>query len=280
MIVQICFIVLFPGLSGGYEFCNKERLTVATYYVVSMCVVRVLQLCFSKIQKWADENGFKFSQTKTVCMHFCSLRKLHPEPTLTLNDLAIPVVQEHKFLGVIFDNKLSFIPHIKYLKARCLKALNLLKVVSRFDWGADSIVLLRLYRALVRSKLDYGSILYGSARKSCIGMLAGFPDGVQCLSLGAFRTSPVESIYVEANEESLYRRRERLVLQYAIKLSSTPNNPTFDTVFRPKYSEIFAIRPNDIATFGFYREPSIPFPRHFIMLFILILNNVTANMLP
>ena len=96
-------------------------------------------------------------------MHFCNLRKLHPELTLTLNGLAIPVVQEHKFLGVIFDNKLSFIPHIKYLKARCLKALNLLKVVSRFDWGADSIVLLRLYRALVRSKLDYGSIVYGSS---------------------------------------------------------------------------------------------------------------------
>ena len=70
------------------------------------------------------------------------------------------------------------------------------------------------------------------------------------LSLGAFRTSPVESLYVEANEESLYRRRERLSLQYAIKLSSTPNNPTFDTVFRPKYSEIFAIRPNAIPTFG------------------------------
>ena len=133
-------------------------------------IERHLQLCLNKIQKWADENGFKFSQTKTVSMHFCNLRKLHHEPTLTLNGLAIPVVQEHKFLGVIFDNKLSFIPHIKYLKARCLKALNLLKVVSRFDWGADSIVLLRLYRALVRSKLDYGSIVYGSARKSYIGM--------------------------------------------------------------------------------------------------------------
>ena len=113
-------------------------------------IERHLQLCLNKIQKWADENGFKFSQTKTVCMHFCNLRKLHHEPTLTLNGLAIPVVQEHKFLGVTFD-KWSFIPHIKYLKARCLKALNLLKVVSRFDWGADSIVLLRLYRALVRS---------------------------------------------------------------------------------------------------------------------------------
>ena len=31
------------------------------------------------------------------------------------------------------------------------------------------------------------------------------------LSLGAFRTSPVESLSVEAHEESLYRRRERLI---------------------------------------------------------------------
>ena len=124
------------------------------------------------------------------------------------------------------------------------------KVVSRFDWGADSIVLLHLYIALVRSKLDYGSIVYGSAHKSYIGMLDTVHHQGIRLSLGAFRTSPVESLYVEANEESLYRRRERLSLQYAIKLSSTPNNPTFDTVFRPKYSEIFAIRPNAIPTFG------------------------------
>ena len=126
-------------------------------------IERQLQLCLNKIQKWADD-GFKVSQTKTVSMHYCILRKLHHAPTLTLNGLAIPVVQEHTFLGAIFDNTLSFIPHTQYLKTRCLKALNLLQVVSRFDWGADSIVLLRQYRVLVRSKLDHGSIVYVSAR--------------------------------------------------------------------------------------------------------------------
>ena len=29
---------------------------------------RQLQLCFHKIQKWADENGFKFSKTNTACV--------------------------------------------------------------------------------------------------------------------------------------------------------------------------------------------------------------------
>ena len=36
-------------------------------------------------------------------------------PTLLLNGTPVPVVEETKFLGVIFDCKLSFIPHIKHL---------------------------------------------------------------------------------------------------------------------------------------------------------------------
>ena len=120
-----------------------------------------LQQCLNNIEDWATENGFKFSKTKTQCVHFCQIRQLHLDPHLT-----IPVVSEAKFLGLLFDNKLSFIPHIKALKAKCLKALDILKVLSSSDWGGDRTVLLNLYRSLIRSKLDYRSIVYGSARKS------------------------------------------------------------------------------------------------------------------
>ena len=44
------------------------------------------------------------------------------------------------------------------------------------------------------------------------------------LALGAFRTSPVESLYVEAQESSLYLGREKLALQSALGLAA---NPTF-----------------------------------------------------
>ena len=213
-------------------------------------IERQLQQCLTRIEKWADRNGFRFSKTKTVCMHFCNLRKLHPEPELTLYGSAIPLVDQFKFLGVIFDRKLSFIPHIKYIKTKCQKALNLLKVVSHMDWGADRDVLLRLYRALIRSKLDYGSIVYGSARPSYIKALDTIHNQGLRLCLGAFRTSPMESLYVEANEPSLYRRREKLSLQYTIKLKSLPHNPAHDVVFKPNFIHIFDSRPSAIPTFG------------------------------
>ena len=40
--------------------------------------------CLHKIEKWCNENGFKFSQTKTVCLHFHKKRGILPEPELIL----------------------------------------------------------------------------------------------------------------------------------------------------------------------------------------------------
>ena len=147
------------------DFCNCDRSkSMAT-------IERQLQQNLNKIGNWATCNGFKFSKSKTQCVHFCQLRKQHDDPVLHLYWSSIPVVEESKFLGILFDSKLSFIPHTKYLKAKCLKALNLLKVLSHTSWGADRTTLLKLYRSLVQSKLDYGCIIYGSAWKSYLQML-------------------------------------------------------------------------------------------------------------
>ena len=173
-------------------------------------IERHLQQCINRIEKWVSHNGFKFSKSKRQCVHFCQLRKVHDDLELYLYGSLIPVVEYFKFLGVLFDRKLSFISHINYLKAKCLKALNLLKVLSHTDWDAYRTVLLQLYRSIIRSKLDYGSIVYGSARKSYPSMLDTVHHQGLRLALGAFRTSTVESVYVEAEEPSLYWRREKL----------------------------------------------------------------------
>ena len=213
-------------------------------------IERQLQQCLNKIQKWALENSFKFSKTKTQCMHFCQLRGLHNDPVLKLDGVEIPVVDQYKFLGVIFDRKLSFIPHINYLKAKCHKALQLLRVVAHTDWGADKSTLLKLFKSLVRSKLDYGCFIYGSARKSYLRCLDSIHHLGLRLALGALRTSPVESLYVEANEAPLSLRREKLALQYYTKLQSCPSNPAFECTVYPKYQELFARKESAIPTFG------------------------------
>ena len=129
-----------------------------------------MQLCVNSVQDWVSKNGFKFSTRKTVCMHFCNQRKHFAEPSILLDKTPIKVVTEAKFLGVIFDRTLSYSSHVKYLKTNCLKTLDILKVVGQPDWGADQKTLC-LYRALVRSKLDYGSIVYEAASNNILKKL-------------------------------------------------------------------------------------------------------------
>ena len=105
--------------------------------------------------------------------------------------------------------------------------------------------MLRLYR----SKLDYGCIVYGSARKSYLQMLDPIHNQGLRLCLGEFRTSPVESLYVDAHEPCLGARRAKLSLQYASKIKSLPKHPAHP-VFDNKYMKLFDARPNAIRTFG------------------------------
>ena len=91
---------------------------------------------------------------------------MHNNPTLNLDGSEIPVIDQYKFLCVILDKKLSFIPHIQYLKEKYSKTLKLLCVIAYKDRGADQHTLLKLYRALICSKIDYDCFIYGAARKS------------------------------------------------------------------------------------------------------------------
>ena len=127
------------------------------------------------------------------------------------------------------------------IKKKGLKALNIL-VIGTTEWGADQKVMLQLYRSLVRSKLDYGCIVYGSVCNLLAD--AGFCTlpGLR-LCLGAFRTSPVESLYVDAHKPCLGARRAKLPLQYASKIKT--HVMMFD-----KYMKLFDARPNTIRTFG------------------------------
>ena len=104
--------------------------------------------------------------------------------------------------------------------------------------------------------MDYGSIVYGSARKSYLKYLDTIYHQGLRLAVGAFRTSPVEkSLYAESNEPSLYIRREKLSLQYVTKLAANPRNSVYDCVFNPKYERFYYTKPTAIKPLGLRIQP-------------------------
>ena len=112
---------------------------------------------------WAKSRGFKFSTQKTKAVRFTRTRRREEIPTLILENSILPYEDKVKYLGIILDKKLTFEYHITEIANEVRHCLNILKVVSHFNWGADRTTLLRLYTVLCLSKIDYGCQMYSSA---------------------------------------------------------------------------------------------------------------------
>ena len=69
-----------------------------------------------------------------------------------------------KFLGISFDEKLTFENHINDITTRARKRLNLLKAIRGQGWGASPQTILYTYRTYVRPLLEYGCILYSNEK--------------------------------------------------------------------------------------------------------------------
>ena len=155
-------------------------------------------------------------------MHFCRRRGNCQGVPLRLYGVDVPLEQSVRFLGVELDRKLTYKHHLKSLRLKCMKALNLLKCVARTSYGADRATLLLLYRSLIRSKLDYACIIYNSACASHKRILDTVHHTALRVVTGAFRTSPISSILADAHEPPLSRRRDLLSMRYACKLRQFP----------------------------------------------------------
>ena len=83
---------------------------------------------------------------------------------MVVNGTSLKPSSEVSFLGVIFDKGLTWILHVKRLTGKCAKGINLLCCLFGTEWGAHRDSLLLLYKAIIRSHLDYGGLILGNPR--------------------------------------------------------------------------------------------------------------------
>ena len=73
-----------------------------------------------------------------------------------------------KFLGVYFDEMMTFEQHVDDIVTRAKKRLNLLKAIRGQSWGASPETLLYTYRTFVRPILEYGCFLFSHEKENLL----------------------------------------------------------------------------------------------------------------
>ncbi|GBM04979.1 putative RNA-directed DNA polymerase from transposon X-element [Araneus ventricosus] len=236
-----------PSFVKGHLYVDDLYISCTGNHI--SFIEQQLQTAVQKIKHWSDFNGFNFSASKSSGVHFCRKRGLHLDPEIEMDGRIIQIENQVRFLGILFDRKLTFLSHVKYLRKRCERALNILKVLSNTSWGADRLSLQRIYRSTILSTLDYGSAIYGSARKSVLKKLDPIHHSALRLCSGAFRTSPTSSLYVDCYEPPLEIRRQMLSLHYYLRISSNTRHPCHGFQLRPFLHRLQQARPSSVPTF-------------------------------
>lgn len=180
-----------------------------------------LQSMLSAFRTWTVQWGLTLNLEKTKYM--CFSRKRSVPPPLLVGNLPIERVLQHRYLGVILDAPgLRWRPQVRSLMLRCSSIVKLLKCISHRRWGADRSLLLRLYKALARSRLDYASSLYSSAAPSVLRQLNVVQNNCLRLALGCRKTTPILSLEAESHVPPLSLRRLYLNVCSCYRLSQLP----------------------------------------------------------
>ena len=125
-------------------------------------LVRNMQRALDKVWEWSEAIGLAFSPSKTEAIVFTRRNGPYLEafPALTFG-LPLTYVPQIKYLGVIFDRRLTYKAHIR---AQCVKGTRLLKAVQNAIgklWGPSPLALKWAYEMMVKPMLLYGAVVWG-----------------------------------------------------------------------------------------------------------------------
>ncbi|XP_052739677.1 RNA-directed DNA polymerase from mobile element jockey isoform X2 [Bicyclus anynana] len=173
---------------------------------------------------WLSEHGLTLSASKSKAVIFTRKRTI-PDLEIRYEDQIIQMDSSAKFLGVIFDSKLTGSQHFSYIAEKSEKGVNIIRALSGVWWGSHPYCQKLLYNALIRSHFDYGSFIFEPCNKEGLEKLNLVQTKCLRIIVGAMKSSPNAALMVECVDPPLDLRRQYLSDRYVSKLIQVSSHP-------------------------------------------------------
>jgi len=118
----------------------------------------------SKISSWAKDNKIRFNEQKSKALLLTRRkRKERNELEIYLNYKPLMQVNSLKYLGIIFDSKLTFRDHIITMTDKCSKLIFALSKSAKLNWGLNYAALRTIHTGGIIPLLLYGAPVWINA---------------------------------------------------------------------------------------------------------------------
>lgn len=172
--------------------------------------------------------GLELSPAKTNLIHFNNKNILPGETVIHIDNCEIKSKDNVRFLGLVFDYKLTFANHVNMILSRCNSAINIMKYLCGTWWGSDPETLIILYKSFVRSLMEYGIFLYFPKTKQYAKKIERIQYNAIRVALGYRRSTPTNVILAESKLTLIQERAKYLGNKYFGKILSNKSSLIYD----------------------------------------------------
>ena len=153
----------FDGSSvANYGFADDTKLKISG--IDFQVMYDTAQWALRVAQKWAKSIGVEFSADKTAVMFF-NKGQYRPNKHLKMGRQILEWSRQHRYLGVIIDDRLTFEPHIDDKINAAKRKLMVLRKTFQNTWGPFPKASSYAYTGIVRPALTYGAVVWAKALK-------------------------------------------------------------------------------------------------------------------
>ena len=104
-----------------------------TYYITrNRNPTRKLNIDLKSLNQWLLANKISLNAVKTELIYFRNKKTPIPDTNIKLNGVKLLATNQVKYVGIIFDEHLTFQPHIKVLNAKPKRANNLIAISRHY----------------------------------------------------------------------------------------------------------------------------------------------------
>src|SRR6267154_332344 len=186
-----------------------------------------LQQDLDIIYSWCKRWGFIINLDKTSAIVFSKTGTKIQNFILKIDNNIIKTVKNVTLLGVTFDSHMTLTSHVESMIVKAKNNLNLMRCVSGFDLRARKGILLTLYKALIRSLLDYCCFDYTDCSKTLKKKIDTIQYKSLLIAVGGIKGTALNALLGECEEMPLELRRKELLLKYLFKLYYSKNDAAY-----------------------------------------------------
>ena len=196
-------------------WCKEEYATTATYR---------MRLAADTLAAWAEEWNVTINKEKSSTTLFTLSSKQKPG-IIKLGDTPLKNEEEATYLGVTFDKRQTWKPHIDRAEGKARRKLAILRKLAGTHWGANQKILKRVYQGAIRPHLEYGSTAWATASKTNLQSLDRVQNQALRLITGSMRSTPIQAMEKVAVIQPLAQRRDEKILVQAEKFRCLAQHP-------------------------------------------------------